>query len=444
MKHPIKKLQSILLAAIVTTSSSAVLRASSVTATWKTESGDFTNTENWSTGTVPGAANTILFTGSKPLKIDISSPNAVMAMDVQTSSTGTVPDLTLNLAGGSLKIGDESVNQGIFFRLNSSSQSGPRTVAITGGTLFCPVVSISTNPAAGNPPSKILVTEKGRFETSRYLYVGNKGEGILEITGEGTVECRGFLRVAEGDDSKGTIRMSGPQALLVCGSIEAPRWGLAFIGGRGEGRLEVLDGARVEGLLIQAARNSSEAPTGLPKGFITVSGKGSSIACEQLFIGGGRVNLQRANAPVRDGTGELRVSKGGTVAAAELRIFSDSTLAIDSQSSLSVTPPRTASSPVAVLEPGSTFHLLLDSPATKAPVQVAGTIDLNGAKLLLSSPETGASPSGTIPLIDYSGGNLAGTFDSLPDGATVTAPDGKSYTIDYGLNGSRIVTLKSK
>ncbi len=75
---------------------------------------------------------------------------------------------------------------------------------------------------------------------------------------------------------------------------------------------------------------------------------------------------------------------------------------------------------------------------------MAGTIDLSGAKLLLSSPETGTSPSGTIPLIDYTGGNLAGTFDSLPDGATVTAPDGKSYTIDYGLKGSRIVTLKSK
>jgi T5SS/PEP-CTERM-associated repeat protein len=442
MKLQTRLLPSLATLALAASLGSAPLHASPPRSTWTAGSGTFSDSSNWDTGSVPGSGDIVRFAGTDPLTISLNAPAAILALEVRTDTQDESPGLTFDLAGGELRIGDENDNQTAFFRLNTTRENGPRTVAITGGTLWCPVVSISTNPNPDTPPCKILVTANGRFETGRYLYVGNKGEGILEIQNEGTVETRGYLRVAEGDDSKGTVRVSGPNALLLCGSIENPRWGLAFIGGRGEGNLLVENGGRVEGLLLQAARNSGDEPAGKGRGKIHVSGSGSTVTCEQLFIGGGRANLQRTQIPVRDGIAELRLDGGASTQASEFRLFPGSTLAIDPASSLSIAPLKPTTNPVAVLEPGSTLEVLLADPATQAPVRVSGLAEIEGAKLQLAN--SGSSPAGIIPLLDYSEGDLSGTFEGLPDGAEISSPDGRVYTIDYGLGGSRTISLKSK
>jgi T5SS/PEP-CTERM-associated repeat protein len=435
-------LPSLVVFALAATLSGTGLHASPARVTWSASSGTFSDSENWDIGSSPGSGDIVRFAGTEPLTISVNAPAAILALEVLMETQDDTPGLTLDLTGGELRIGDENDNQTAFFRLNSSRESGPRTVAITGGTLWCPVVSISTNPTPENPPCKILVTGNGRFETARYLYVGNKGEGLLEIQGPGTVETRGYLRVAEGDESKGGVRVSGPEAVLLCGSRENPRWGLAFIGGRGEGTLTVENGGRVEGLLLQAGRNSLEAPAGKGKGKIHITGRDSSLVCDQLFLGGGRENLRKTSLPVRDGVGELRIDSGATAEAAELRVFQGSTLAIDPASSLAIAPLKPTTSPIATLEPGSTLEFLLADPAAQAPIRVSGPAEIEGVKLQLTN--SGSSPTGSIPILDYSEGDLSGTFEGLPDGSEITAPDGRAFTIDYGLGGSRIISLKSK
>lgn len=411
---------------------------------WVGGNGDFLTPTNWRPEATPGAANTVRFDGATPLTVSTSAPTSILSLEVNTTNGGNTPSLTLNLAGGNLRVGDEKDKETAFLRLNSTQESGPRTLAITGGTFWSPVVSISVNPKPGAPASRILVTEKGRFEALRYIYVGNKGEGILEVTGEGEVDSKGYLRVAEGDGSKGKVILDGSQARLVCGSRGKTRSGLAFIGGRGDGILEVKNGAKVEGFLVQAARGSADQPAGTGKGKIQITGRDSVLTCGQLFIGGGRANLQKAQVPVKDGVGEIQLLSGGIAEVEEFSVFEGSTLVIDSKSKLSVIPQGSPVNSGATLNADSTLELIMEPSGDQAPIRVTAPIQIQGAKLKLSPGTTAQNSQKTIPLIDYNGGTLSGTFQGLADGAQIKSADGKVYSIDYGLKGSNIVTLNLK
>jgi hypothetical protein len=419
-------------------------RGNSDQLTWIGGNGDFSNPAQCRPESAPGPRSFVRFAGEIPLKVSFSAPASILALEVNTKGAKDAPCVTLNLAGGNLRVGDENDKQTAFLRLNSTPDSGSRTLAITGGTLWCPVASISVNPNSAAPPSRILVTEKGRFESLRYIYVGNKGEGILEISGEGEVDSKGYLRVAEGEGSKGKVILDGPQALLVCGSATPPRSGLAFIGGRGEGLLEVKNGAKVRGLLIQAARGSANEPAGKGNGKIHIVGRDSSLVCEQLFIGGGRSNLQKVNAPVRDGIGELHLSGGGDAEAEEFSVFAGSKLQIDTKSNLVVAPKRNPGNPAMILHPDSTLEVILEPSGEQAPVRVSGQVQIDGAKLQLVAGTASSSPDKSIRLLDYTGGSLSGTFQGLAEGGQITAPNGRIYTIKYGLDGSNLVMLTTK
>jgi hypothetical protein len=206
--------------------------------------------------------------------------------------------------------------------------------------------------------------------------------------------------------------------------------------------LEIKNGAKVEGLLVQAARGSADQPAGTGKGKIHVEGQDSTLQCEQLFIGGGRANLQKSNTPVRDGIGEMRITGGGSTAVEEFAIFGASSLFIGASSKLSVSPKGASPTPAVIFAPESTLEIILEPSGAQAPIRVTGQVQINGAALRISAAAKNAQKS--IPIIDYNGGSLSGTFQDLADGGEVKASDGRVYSIDYGLKGTNIVTLNLK
>jgi hypothetical protein len=79
-------------------------------------------------------------------------------------------------------------------------------------------------------------------------------------------------------------------------------------------------------------------------------------------------------------------------------------------------------------------------PLTYTQRDYSGSLNLSGVSLVLTHLPTGPTAGDTFTIIHAAGG-VTGTFAGLPEGATVTAPDGSQFTISYRANGGSDVTL---
>jgi len=432
------------IAALVVGSATAWARPEAVR--WLVNDGVFDEASNWESGRVPDAGDLAVFAPDGSIAVSLASSAHILGLEMESFLPGDEgPVLTFSLNGHDFRIGREDDSGGSNFRLNSTSSSGPRVIRFEGGTVISPVISLSTRDAADSLPARLELGDGALMQVSRYFYIGNKGEGIVSLEGTGTLESTGHLRLGESEGSIGRVSVSGPEAQLICGLTEPTRRGIAFIGSRGEGELKVTDGAKVEGLLIQLGRSSLPDPSGHGRGKLLVTGEGSVLRCAHLFVGGGRSSLMRTEPLVRDGVGVLSVLDGGSLEAGELRLFGGSELSFDLVSFVRIVGiSRGSESGSTLFEPGSIVHLVLSGKPSSAPLHVVGPLEMAGVTLKLTLPEQPLFQSGeVIALVDYTGGELMGEFVGLSDGATV-ATGSHAFTINYGRDGTRLVTLKAQ
>lgn len=129
-----------------------------------------------------------------------------------------------------------------------------------------------------------------RWEVGDNLEVGYDGTGTLTIRNGGTVTSVEVARIAFGSGGDGTLNVTGTDSLLdLASDLE--------VGSAGIGRLNVTDGATVQG-------NDGIIGVGTEAtGMVTIDGSGSSWqASDEIFVG-------------FNGAGTLRIENGGTLSS---------------------------------------------------------------------------------------------------------------------------------
>ncbi len=146
---------------------------------------------------------------------------------------------------------------------------------------------------------QVIVTGPGSQWLTNDLFVGNAGTGTMNIqNGASVASASGALGTAFG--SVGTVTVGGGAGWGITGDL--------VVGGDGTGALFIEGGSRVAS--FAAAVGSSSKGSGM----IEVTGMGSRLDVTTLV----RLGLTAAGLP--GGTGELKVSDGGLVKAAEIDV----------------------------------------------------------------------------------------------------------------------------
>ncbi len=158
----------------------------------------------------------------------------------------------------------------------------------------------------------------------------------------------------------------------------------------------------------------------------------------------GVVDSQRdpGNAVIAMASGVSIYTSGGTLTI-DLKKSTDKTnngagaVTLSDVSTTTATLSKTSSLGIAIngTSPGNGV-----TPGTYTQVTVEGSINLNGAPLQFSH-DVSTSANTTYTIIHTTGGSVTGTFAGLPEGATLVASDGATYTISYLANGGTDVVL---
>jgi T5SS/PEP-CTERM-associated repeat protein len=134
----------------------------------------------------------------------------------------------------------------------------------------------------------IVTASNLRWESDEEVYVGESGEGTLEIVGESNVTSRsGVMGRNVNSTGSATVSDSSSWTASIAGGIA--------VGGAGEGTLIISDGGTVYGGIGTIGSSSTAVGTA------TVTGSGSSWSCLNEFYVGAR------------GRGTLTISAGGSV-----------------------------------------------------------------------------------------------------------------------------------
>ena len=201
---------------------------------------------------------------------------------------------------------------------------GTGSLAITGGGL---VVSTDRVQVGAYSDGTGTITVDGTDATgilrsslvsSGHLSVGSSGEGELNISGGGLVECTDHTyssTIGDGTGSRGTVTVAGTDATGTIRSTWANLAGLT-VGWRGAAELTVSAGGLVSNTDAYMARWGGT-------GTVTVSGSASELATwdssGSVYVGGREESA--------GGTGTLTVGLGGTVNVADtLKIWNNGTV----------------------------------------------------------------------------------------------------------------------
>ena len=136
------------------------------------------------------------------------------------------------------------------------------------------------------------------WNTSSYLFVGNRGGGTLRVTGGGSVSAEDQLWIGNESGSTGEITVDGAGSALDINNC-------IFVGRYGSATLNVTDGATVYDHTGYMGENAGSA------GIARVDGVGSTWTHRRsLYVG-------------RSGAGTLDISHGGMVVIGESLIIDD-------------------------------------------------------------------------------------------------------------------------
>jgi len=176
--------------------------------------------------------------------------------------------------------------------------SGSGTLNITnGGKVSYNSIAYGFDHVGYDPGStgEVTVDGVGSSLRSMELYVGNSGNGTLNITGSGLVDVRGGVRIGDNSGSTGEVRVNGAGSMLDISTD-------LMVGLAGNGTLNITSGGRLDNNLDGIIGSGSSST-----GVITVDGAGSKwtigkVSIEELYIG-------------RSGNGTLNITAGGEVSS---------------------------------------------------------------------------------------------------------------------------------
>lgn len=261
-------------------------------------------------------------------------------------------------------------------------RSGSGTMDITNGAS----VTVSNEVRAGRTSEGdgvITVSGPGSsLSADSFSYIGSDGIGTVNVSDGGSYFTGTHFRLGMEEGAEGYSQLTGQDSSIESGSY-------TYIGNRGYGELEILDGATfTTGSSFRIGKEASGS------GIVTMSGNGSAINTGNLVYVG------------EDGDGELNMSQGATLTTTNgtirLGVSSDST------GTLIMSDPGTRAF-------SDTFIFLGQQGNSSTEV-------LNGAELETSGNLTIANNSGGFSDLLISGtGSLAKSGESFRIGRFGTA-----------------------
>jgi hypothetical protein len=194
-------------------------------------------------------------------------------------------------------------------------------------------------------------------------------------------------------------------------------------------------------------------PSGAPGNLTLQSGRSLSINAN-ITTANGNLTLI-ANDTRADGVVDTQRDPGAAVLAVASGVTINTgagTLSVDLKASTDKTNNAagavtllTLTTGTAVLSPASALGIAVNGtapgdgmPGSYTQVSVTGALNLNGARLQLTRG-TAVAVGNTFTIAHTTGG-VSGTFQSLPEGATLSA-GGAQFTISYQANGGKDVVL---
>ncbi|QEG33640.1 hypothetical protein [Bythopirellula goksoeyrii] len=245
---------------------------------------DWFDAANWSPGAVPDPADLLLVSSSDIAGLDSNIVNISDGGRIEISSLSATATLS---------------------RLDVGLQ-GEGTLDMSGGTLTTGFVLIGTT---GNSFGTANIT--GNTSTwnitdgsDRDLYVGEDGEGRLNITGGADIDISDDVLIGNRASGIGVVNVSGSGSTLDL--LDAGVISELIVGGFGRGTLNVTNSAAVTSRLGAIANSSGS------NGKATVDSAGTWSITEEMYVGSG-------------GTGTLEILGGGSVDNSTGYIARDST-----------------------------------------------------------------------------------------------------------------------
>ncbi len=255
-------------------------------------------------GGVTGTANYLFVGNAGNGTLEISNGGSVTTNDIviigyDTGSTGTVtvsgPGSTLNV-GSVLYVGEYGANG---------------TLEITDGGSVTTVNEVSIGGALGSTGTITVDGENSTLEVGNYIFVGDAGDGTLNITNGGSVTTDSvttddYISIGGRTGSNGTVTVDGAGSTLDVG-------GYLNVGREGTGTLEIAGGGSVTaGLDVYIGSLAGS------DGEVTVDGPGSTLGVgTSLYVG-------RSST----GTGTLEITNGGSVTTVTDVVIGDDANAI--------------------------------------------------------------------------------------------------------------------
>ena len=160
---------------------------------WSGTTGDWNTAGNWG-GTVPGAGDIARVNNSGTAQLSAAATVEQLYLGNSGGQTGTV-----EVSSGSL---DVTLSDKFYIGV-----SGAGTLNISGGTVTGPDV-IRIGQSSGSDGSVVMTG--GTFECGR-LFVGNNGDGLLEVANNSTLTVNGYVNMLNGT---GTFNVKGSGATI--------------------------------------------------------------------------------------------------------------------------------------------------------------------------------------------------------------------------------------
>jgi len=391
--------------------------------TWTGTNGDFSDTAHWIGGVVPGSADTAQLEQTGPLTVSFTGDATVnLFRNELTKSISDPATLTLDLNGHTLTA--SGIGASISYDVSAAPSIGPRTLNIEDGTFAFRTFKIGDIATA--TASIVRIQNGGIFSNSNLVttashlnvsQVARVGRGEIYVEAGGTFRTAAHVEIGfSGTNASGLVEVSGSGASWDArGNAITTNTTVVLVGVDAPGALNVLNGGTVTANIISTARYGGGA--GKPS-TILVSGSGSSLTADRLFIGGGIANS--AHTPASWGKSTTTVESGATLATSGvIDVFAQGTLVLNS----------------GTVNNGG--NLSITSGLVTGNGTISGAVRFNGDGARLTGSGGTLTLSSGLTVLN-SGSITAGTVSIA---GTTTVNSGQTLTVNGTLSGAGAVVL---
>ena len=408
----------------------------------------FSDTGNWSDQTVPGPADTALFSQSGEYLLTLKADASIAMIRMQEGDEQAgANSLTLRLDGKKLTMlaapSEKSSEMAIVL---SASAQAPRTLIFEGG--FLEFTNFWQATYRGEQPT-VLIFDKGiSVDCPGMGYTGAYGQGETYLIGgsKWISNGRGWAGVlGHTEGSSGLLEISGTgssfsaKTELGTSPLDVRTF---YVSTKGNGTLRVLDGASFVCDVVNQGNGVMDAEA---FSLVVVDGTNSVFAADHLNVGGGSTHIVNPAQPA--GNALFSISNGAVAKVGALKVFSRENsdgipaahgrVLIDGGTfDVGVETPE----PLAEFAPNSTLEFRIRNAKGAAPLRSETELKIEGVRLVVTlDPAFRADVGDKISLVACQ--NINGKFKDLAEGSTIQA-DSYSFALSYNLDGKDVIGLK--